>query len=114
MNTELIHRLEQSIQFLKDNLTFTVGEFVIGKSENGRIFVNAYTHYLTVENIDQNKIESELYDIELRFIQLMNKSEIFKEYIKPFGIDFYLLLDTGTAGITICGKVEGNYKIFID
>jgi len=110
----LVDRLETSIQFLIDGLTFTVGDFVIGKSDNGRIFVNGCSHLLYLENIDRTSIKEELFEIKTEFIQLMKKSQKFSEFVKDVGIDYYLLLDYGQGGIQICGEVDSDYKVFID
>lgn len=113
MDNKIINRLEQSIQFLIEGLTFTVGEFVIGKSDNGRIFVNGYTNTKFMENIDKTNIKKELFDLKIEFQQVMTHSNKFSEFVKNIEIDYYLLLDTGQAGIHICGEENGVYKVFI-
>lgn len=113
MDDKLVSRLEQSVQFLIDGIAFTVGEFVIGKSENGRIFVNGYTNFMFLENIDREAIEKELFDLKMEFLKLMGNSQKFREFVKNIGIDYYLLFDTGQTGIQICGEEDGVYKVFI-
>ena len=49
MTEGLIKRLEKSIEFIADDLTFKVGNFVLGKSKNGRILVNGYLNLLHFE-----------------------------------------------------------------
>jgi len=113
MELELVDRLEKSIQFIMDGIPFTVGDFVIGKSTNGRMFVNCFIPNLYLEHIDKTLIEKNLLKRKMDFIELMNKAKNFSGSFKSNEIDYYLLLDSGSASIQICGEVDGNYEVYI-
>ncbi|MFA7062022.1 MAG: hypothetical protein WC156_14540 [Pedobacter sp.] len=113
MNLEQIKRLEASIEFINDGLTFTLGDFVLGKSANGRIFVNGYMNYINVNNIPKSVIEDDFNKMKEQFIELMSNSQKFYEFSANRGIDYFLLVDTGGAGVKICEEVEGVFQLFI-
>ena len=111
MELDLIKRLECSIDFINDGLTFTVNDFVLGKSANGRIFVNGYVGYSNINNISRSVILREFKEMKDDFTELMNSSKKFKEFADPIGIDFVLLFDTGTAAIKLCEEVDGIFRL---
>jgi len=80
MNFDLVKGLETSIAFIDDGFTFTVGDFVLGKSSNGRIFVNGYVSYIDVNNVPCAEIEKIFINMKNGFVELMNQSKIFLDY----------------------------------
>ena len=108
-----VKRLEASVDIITEGMTFVVDDFVLGISEAGRIFVNGYTNYENIDSLPKHKITEMFKDMKDEFLTVMNSSQKFTEFAKTKGIDYYLVLDTGKAGINICGEVEGVFKIFI-
>ena len=113
MNTEMGKKLEESLETISQGCFQKMGEFVIGGLKNGRLEVNGYLPYNTISEIPKATIQKELQIIKEKFSLLMNQSQIFKDYALNVGIDYYLVLDTGNAGIAICSEIEGVYKEFI-
>ena len=99
MNLDTIRRLETSIDFINDGLTFTVGNFVLGRSTKGRIFVNGYVNYIRIENISKTRVREDFEEMKKSFLELMAKSQQFSEFANSKGLDYYLLVDTGSAGV---------------
>lgn len=111
----LLKRLETSIDFVEDGINFNVGEFVLGKVNSNRIFVNGYLDYIYINSIyslSKLIVQQELLNIKDDFFDLVNQSEVFSKFIANKEIDFYLVFDTGNAGINICGEINGKYKLF--
>lgn len=113
MNTELLNRLETSIEFIKDGLTFKVGDFVLGRTKDGRIFVNGYVQRADINSIDKTSAEKEFREMKDEFDGLVKKSSEFREFALKAGLDYYLLLDTGSAGLNICAEINGEFKMFV-
>lgn len=110
---EVIKELESSIDGLKESRSIKVGEFILEGSKNGRIRVDGYIFYNNVNEIPKSILKDELRAVKEKFALEMNKTQTFKEFAIKAGIDYYLALDVGNAGITICGKIEGEYKLFV-
>ena len=111
----LLKRLETSIDFVEDGINFNVGEFVLGKVNSNRIFVNGYLDYIYINSIyslSKLIVQQELLNIKDDFFDLVNQSEVFSKFIANKEIDFYLVFDTGNAGINICEEINGKYKLF--
>jgi len=105
--------LETLLESLRSCKFEKFGAFVVGGLKNGRVQVNGYLQYNTINEIPKSEIKDELQKVKANFAIIMNESLIFKEYALSVGIDYYLLLDTGNAGISICAEIEGEYKEFI-
>jgi hypothetical protein len=113
MNIEMKKELEESLETIAKGCCQKMGEFVIGGLKNGRLQVDGYLPYNTISEIPKATIQKELQLIKEKFSLLMNQSQIFKDYALNVGIDYYLVLDTGNAGIAICTEIEGVYNEFI-
>ncbi|MGV8094870.1 MAG: hypothetical protein AB2L24_23710 [Mangrovibacterium sp.] len=113
MNTELKKILETSLDKIKAGHFLKIEEFVIGGLKNGRLQVNSYLPYNTINEIPKESIASELQRVKKEFLLLINQSQVFKEYALNAGIDYHLVLDTGNAGISVCTEIDGMYRVFL-
>lgn len=113
MKDDLTTRLEKAIEFIEDSQTFKVGDFVLGAANNGRVSVNGYLNVLDFENIQKNALRDDLSEMIAEFNGLISKSKKFSDFANKRGIDYYLLYDTGKAGLEICSEVEGVFKVYI-
>ena len=110
---EVYNELESSIDGLKESRSIKVGEFILEGLKNGRIRVDGYILYNNVNEIPKSTLKDELKAVKEKFALVMNETQTFKEFAIQTGIDYYVVLDVGNAGITICGEIEGEYKLFI-
>ncbi|MDP4259915.1 MAG: hypothetical protein Q8937_16935 [Bacteroidota bacterium] len=113
MEEELVKKLETAIEFIEDKIPFKVGPFLLGKSANDRLFVNGSLDVLYFENISQYDVRHELNEMKSEFLALMSKSKRFQEFSKDKGIDYYLIFDTGKAGVEICAEINGEFKKYV-
>jgi hypothetical protein len=113
MNAELCKKLEESLEAIKKGRFIKLDEFVVGGLKNGRLQVNGYLPYRTINEIPKATIQNELQMVKERFLLLMSQSQTFKEYALNAGIDYHVVIDTGNAGISVCAEIEGEYRTFI-
>ena len=113
MNTVLIKQLEESIDTLKKGRSVKVGEFILEGLKNGKIRVDGYIFYNTINDIPKSTLKDELKAVKDKFALVMNESPTFKEFATKAGIDYYVVLDYQTGGVSICAEIEGEYKVFI-
>ena len=113
MNNDLAIQLDNSIALIKSYHFLKIGKFVIGGLRNGRIQVNSYLYYNSINEVPKETIKTELKTAKDCFLIIKNESSKFKEFAINSGIDYHLVLDTGNAGISICAEIEGVYKEFI-
>jgi len=104
---------EELLNTLKNGSSQKFKEFVIGRLNNERVEVIGYLHYNTITEVQKEKIRDELGKVKENFIQLMNKSQTFKDFVIGAGIDYSLNMDYGGGSILICAEIEGVYREFI-
>ena len=110
-NEDVIKDLEASIEFLEKGQSRKEGEFVVGRFKNGRIQVNGYLPYDTIDQIPKETVKEELQLLKDKFVYYMNQSPIFEKYVLNIGIDYYVCLDDKhNAGIAICAEIDDVYK----
>jgi len=90
-----------------------VGEFVMTVSKNGRLEINGYLPYNQINEIPLNSLPNELKTLKEKFSLLIDDSIVLKDFEANCRIDYFVLLDTGKAGINICAEIEGMYNVFI-
>ncbi|MDR3628166.1 MAG: hypothetical protein P4L45_15085 [Ignavibacteriaceae bacterium] len=113
MDKEILKRLESSLEFIKDGLTFKVGDFVLGKTKDGKIFVNSYLQDINIDKIEKSFAKEKLEEMTNEFNGLVTKSPRFQEFLSDFDLNYYLLYDTGLAGINICAVINGEFQFFL-
>lgn len=113
MDIPLFNRLNTAVEFLRDGMSFNVGDYVLGVINAETIFVNIYSDYAMVQNLNRDIAKQEFYRKKSSFITLMNDAKIFNNYVKDKSIDFFLVVDTGNAGINICKEKGGVLEFYI-
>jgi ASC-1-like (ASCH) protein len=113
MENMLVQRLNESVDFLKDNLTFKVGDFVLGTVDDETIYVDFFTNYTQIQNVSREKAVEELNQYRDNFQSMLNLAHEFYKYAKHKRVEYNLVLNTGTAGILICKDKNGKIDFFI-
>lgn len=112
MKTKLIKQLNDSIDVLKAGRSLKVGDFILEMSSNGRIRVDGYIFYNSINDIPKSILKSKLKELKENFTILINEALLFKEFSTRVGLDYYIVLDYQTGGISICAEIEGQFKVF--
>ena len=110
---ELDWDFEELLETLKNGSSQKFEEFVIVRKKNGRVEVRGYLPYNTKDEIPKEEIRNDLQKVKDSFIELMNKSHLFKEFVLKYGLDYTLDLDYGGGSVLICEEKEGVYKEYI-
>lgn len=113
MDTSLVNRLNAAVEFLKDGMTFKVGEYVLGVVNPNTIFVNGYSEYNNVQNLSKERATEELFQIKNDFNTIMNEAKVFLSFMKNKSIDYILVVDTGNAGLNVCKEKNGVLEFYI-
>jgi len=113
MKTKFTKQLNDSIDTFKEGHSLKVSEFILEMSYNGRIRVDGYIFYNSVNDIPLSILKDKLKELKANFAILIQDALSFKEFSKRVGLDYYIVLDYQTGGISICAEIEGRYKEFI-
>lgn len=114
MDINDIKRLNVAVEFLKDNMPFSVANFGIRQINFSTIEVNCGSNYYHIENITKTIAREELIEKKEYFKSLIKEAKIFSEYIKNKKIVYNLIVDTGTAGVLICREEDGKLEFAED
>jgi hypothetical protein len=104
---------EELLETLENGRSQKFEEFIIARLKNGRVEVRGYLPYHTIDEIPIDSIKNELQKVKENFIQLMNKSQLLKDFVLKVGIDYSLDLDYGGGSILICAEKEEVYKVYL-
>lgn len=104
---------EELLKTLKNGSSQKFEEFVVLRLKNGRIEVRGYIPYKTISEIPKETIRNELQKEKVNFIELINNSQLFKDFALEVGINYSLDLDYGGGSVLICTEIEGVYKEYI-
>jgi len=113
MDINFVNRLNTAVEFLKDNLSFKVGDFVLGVVDANTIFINVYSSYFFIENIPRIEAAQELNKMKNKFLLNMKDAKLFSDYVKNKKIEYNLVLDTGGSGVIICKEKNGVLEMFV-
>jgi len=104
-----ISRIKSSLEFLKDNQTFKVGELVLYHKDN-TVFVTGYTNYNDLKNVNKRIALRELEDTKAEFKDYMDLVPEFLDFMKSRQIVYSLNYDYGMGSIIICREINSEIK----
>ena len=104
-----ISRIKSSLEFLKDNQTFKVGELVLYHKDN-TVFVTGYTNYNDLKNVNKRIALGELEDTKAEFKDYMDLVPEFLNFMKNKQIVYSLNYDYGMGSIIICREINSEIK----
>jgi len=113
-------KFEELIEAIKNGHYVKIDTLILGMSrkkdnpkEFDRLSVNGYLFYKSIKDIPKEIIKDELDKVKKKFSLISEGCSLFKNFAAITGVDYYLVLDVQTAGITICAEIEGQYQTFI-
>jgi hypothetical protein len=101
------------VEFLKEHISFRVGDYVLGVTDANTIFINGYSNHISLANLSKTKAIQEFYEMKDCFMLHMKDAKFFLDYVKNKNLEYNLVLDTGGGGIIICKERKGSLEVFV-
>ena len=98
---------ETALEFLKDGLSFSVGDLRLGIEGKNTLFVTGWSQYLDFENLTRSKAIQEIEEIKNVFMKMVESSIELKEFIQKRSVKYNLAFNYGMGSIGVCSEQNG-------
>jgi hypothetical protein len=106
---ENLEKIKIAIDFLKDGLSFRVGDLRLGVQEDNKLTVTGWTQYSNLDNLNKYYALIEFEEVKSIFLSMLEVSLELKEFIKNKTIQYNLAYDYGMGGVGICSEENGVF-----